>query len=74
MNVIERAAFQLEFDGHYKLARELREHLHNPQDHIFEAIYRSQKEAWKQLEESLTESYQQALKELESEKQNDVYE
>lgn len=70
MNVVENAAVQLDFDGHSELARQLREHFHNPLDHIFVEIYKNQREAWKQLEASLLVSYEQAIRELDKEKQN----
>lgn len=53
MNLVERAAKQLEADGHIDLARDLREHMNNPLDSVFEKIYKAQKKAWAELEEEL---------------------
>ena len=70
MNLVERAAKQLEFDGHYELAKELREHMNNPLDSIFEQIRKNQQKAWIKFEQDLLDQYALAIQELEQGKQN----
>lgn len=53
MNLVERAAKQLEFDGHYELAKELREHMNNPLDSILSKFVKINKK----LELSLNKIY-----------------